>query len=110
MVRLSHTGGSPFDLLSIVVGNNSLANATSMTGSNGASRTVVDSHLGLGISFGAPWQNLTWVDITVASAPCGAPEQFTGDNYLVRTVPGPGAGSAFGLAGAVGLRGRRRPV
>lgn len=108
ILRLVNSSGSPFDLLSIAIGDNSLAQSITFAGSNGTTRLVVDSDLGVGITFGPLWQGLNWVDVTVASAPSGAPGQLTADNLDVRTVPAPAGTVLMGLAGALALR-RRRP-
>lgn len=107
ILRLVNSSGSPFDLLSIGIGDNSLAQSITFAGSNGSTRLVVDSDLGVGITFGPQWQGLSWVDVTVASAPSGAPGQLTADNLVVRTVPAPAGTAVIGLAGAVALRRRR---
>lgn len=107
ILRLVNSSGSPFDLLSIAIGDNSLAQSIAFAGSNGSTRLVVDSDLGVGITFGPQWQGLSWVDVTVASAPSGAPGQLTADNLVVRTVPAPTGTVVLGLAGAVALRRRR---
>lgn len=98
VVRLMNAADDPFDLLSIAIGDNSLATSITFNGSNGASHLVIDGNLGLVLNFGAEWQNLAWVDITVASGITGAPGQFTADNLTVQTIPSPGA-SVLGLAG-----------
>lgn len=90
VVRLANANSDPFDLLSIAVGDNSLAGATHFTASSGASRLIVDSDLGLVVGFDAAWQNLDWVDIQVTNAFSGAPGQLTADNITVLTVPEPG--------------------
>lgn len=89
VVRLANASSDPFDLLSIAVGDNSLAGATQLTASSGASRLIVDSDLGLVVGFDAAWQNLDWVDIRVTNAFSGAPGQLTADNITVFTVPEP---------------------
>lgn len=106
VLRLMNATNDPFDLLSIAVGDNSLAGATTLSGSNGASRLIIDSDLGLVVSFGALWQSLAWVDITLTSNSTGAPGQLTADNLTVRTVPGPSGGIL--VAGAVAACRRRR--
>lgn len=95
VVRLTKANDDPFDLLSIAIGDNSLAGATQLTASSGASRLIVDSDLGLVIGFGSSWQNLDWVDFTVANASSGAPGQLTADNITVITVPEPGTLTAI---------------
>lgn len=90
VVRLANASSDPFDLLSIAVGDNSLAGATQFTASSGASRVILDSDLGLVVGFGAAWQNLDWVDIRVTNAFSGAPGQLTADNVTLVTVPEPG--------------------
>lgn len=106
VVRLTNANGDPFDLLSIAIGDNSLAGATQLTASSGASRLIVDGDLGLVIAFGSSWQNLDWVDVTVANAFSGAPGQLTADNITVLTVPDPGALTAI-LIMMVGSRAGR---
>lgn len=106
VVRLMNSVGQPFDLLSIAIGDNSLAGAVTFTGSTGASRLVIDTDLGVGITFGTEWRNLAWVDIRVASAPSGAPGQLTADNISVLTVPAPGAAVVLGLGVVVSRRRR----
>lgn len=107
VVRLMNAAGDPFDLLSIAIGDNTLANAVTFMSSSGASRLVIDSDLGVGITFGNEWRNLAWIDIRIASSPLGAPGQFTADNIAVLTVPAPGAGVALALGGLFAARRRR---
>lgn len=107
IVRLTHSSNDSFDLLSIAIGDNSTAGATMFTGSNGASRLVIDSDLGLELNFGAEWANLMWVQITVSNAASGAPGQFTADNIAVQTVPAP-AVSLLVMGVTAGRLGRRR--
>lgn len=95
VVRLTNANDDPFDLLSIAIGDNSLAGATQLTASSGASRLIVDSDLGLVIGFGSSWQNLDWIDVTVTNASSGAPGQLTADNITVLTVPEPGTLTAI---------------
>lgn len=84
VVRLEHAARDPFDLLSIEVGDNSHGESVTITGSNGASRVITHSDLALVVSFGAPWRNLRWLDITVTNSPSGAPGQLTADNIVVK--------------------------
>jgi len=109
VVRLMNATNDPFDLLSIAIGDNSLAGATAFTGSNGASYLVTDNDLGVGVNFAAlgGWQSLAWVDITVASSASGAPGQLTADNLTVQTVPGPSGAAALAAFALAGL-GRQR--
>ncbi len=109
VVRLLNADSDPFDLLSIDIGDNSTAGAITFTGSNGASRLIIDSDLGVGVNFAAlgGWQNLAWVDITVLSSPTGATGQLTADNLTVQTIPGPSGAVALAAFALVGS-GRRR--
>jgi hypothetical protein len=110
IVRLMNGDNDPFDLLSIAIGDNSLGQSITFTGSNGASYLVQDGNIGLGVNFAAlgGWQNLAWVDITVHNAPSGAPGQMTADNITVLTIPGPSALATIAMMSALAGRGRRR--
>lgn len=108
VVRLINAAGNPFDLLSIGIGDNSVEDVATFTGSNGAMRLVGHGDLGIGITFGNEWRNLDWVDVTVGSNPLGTPGEIAADNIRVLTVPAPGAATFAALAGVVSTRRRRR--
>ena len=108
VLRLENSGGSPFNLLSLLVGNNTNAGSTLLTASTGATRLILDPDIGLPLNLGAQWHNLAWVDIRVANSAAGAPGQFTGDNITLQTVPAPGATLALAAAALAAIPRRRR--